>query len=649
MKHFTKIFTLALLVIGSVVTAKAQTKVTEDNALQDGDRIIISKGEKYYEGGSSYTSSSSDISTALGNGGLSNSNIFQVEYANETYTTNEIEYNKFYLKSINDGKYIPLPTGTSSAVIGEMVESKDEASTFIFVNAKAGSTVGNISIAAAGTRLMVTNYSGGSTFLRVYESSGADFHNGNQAGTVVDVYKLPSQDSKFASFTYYLDFSKAGFTPTGTVENVTANRLTGAGYDLPTSWTSKHLLDFCTLSLPEGTFNADSTMVKVTVTTENYPVKFSSSIDDATWYLLKINSGYYLNNNIVTNPSPSTNSSKNLTYNAYYMPLDDANKILDLEEAGNLWAFVGNPYDGFKIYNAVKADDNYKYLASTDTWNGAGGATTSAYLSSKNDTIYQWNITKYADGKADFLISVHETSQGSSNAWGYRTGNDNVRCLEYYETKAWLGFTNNQQASALTSDIYHFTATQSFSQSLNDGGNKYYYSTLYLPFDVTTDENTTAYTGKVDNENSKVIAIEVKGNNVPLKNGVLLKGSTESATLTITGLSGGTLSNNDFEGVLTETENSGNNYVFSKVNDELGFYLLDSSTLLKANRAYIPSTASTPQGLSLTFGEAVPSAISTTEIVTSEKDAPLYDLSGRCVNRATKGVYIQNGKKIILK
>lgn len=649
MKHFTKIFTLALLVIGSVVTAKAQTEVTEDNALQDGDRIIIRNGEKYYAGGSSYTSSSSDISTALGNGGLSNSNIFQVEYANETYTTNEIVYNTFYLKSINDGKYIPLPTGTSSAVIDEMVESKDNASTFVFVNAKAGSTVGDISITAAGTRLMVTNYSGGRTFLRVYQSTGADFHNGAQGGTVANVYKLPSQDSEFASFTYHLDFSKAGFTPTGTVEDVTAIRLTGAEYDLPTSWTSKHLLDFCTLSLPEGTFDADNTTVNVTVTTENYPVKFSSSIDDATWYLLKINSNYYLNNNIVTNPSPSINS--NVTYNAYYMPLDDTNKILDLEEAGNLWAFVGNPYDGFKIYNAVKAGDNYQYLVSTDTWNGAGGATTTAYLSSQNNTIYQWNITKYADGKADFLISVHETEtdQGSPNAWGYRTVGNKVRCLEYYETKAWLGFTNNQQASALTSDIYHFTATQSFSQSLNDGGNNYYYSTLYLPFDVTTDENTTAYTGKVDNENSKVIATEVDGNKVPLGNGVLLKGSTESATLTITGLSGGTLSNNDFKGVLTETENHGNNYVFSKVNDELGFYLLDSSTSLKANRAYIPSTASTAQGLSLTFGEGVPSAISTTEIVTSEKDAPLYDLSGRCVNRATKGVYIQNGKKIILK
>jgi hypothetical protein len=77
--------------------------------------------------------------------------------------------------------------------------------------------------------------------------------------------------------------------------------------------------------------------------------------------------------------------------------------------------------------------------------------------------------------------------------------------------------------------------------------------------------------------------------------------------------------------------------------------MTNGSWLNNAGKAYLPvsSVATSARLLRFNFGGNA-TAI---ESVKSELDpnAPIYDLSGRRVKVATKGIYIQNGKKFMVK
>jgi len=90
------------------------------------------------------------------------------------------------------------------------------------------------------------------------------------------------------------------------------------------------------------------------------------------------------------------------------------------------------------------------------------------------------------------------------------------------------------------------------------------------------------------------------------------------------------------------------NYVLAVVNGELGFYKVNTNgSWCAAGTAYLkaptkPSGA--PEFISLN-GETT--AIGTIEHI--KKDNIYYDLNGHCIAEPTKGVYILNGKKVVVK
>ena len=92
-------------------------------------------------------------------------------------------------------------------------------------------------------------------------------------------------------------------------------------------------------------------------------------------------------------------------------------------------------------------------------------------------------------------------------------------------------------------------------------------------------------------------------------------------------------------------------FILGKANGVVGFYRLsDSERTLGMNKAYLSNDVlnSASQVVKMNFdGETT--AIETVEKV-GNVNAPIYDLSGRRVVNAVKGgLYIQNGKKFIVK
>ena len=86
------------------------------------------------------------------------------------------------------------------------------------------------------------------------------------------------------------------------------------------------------------------------------------------------------------------------------------------------------------------------------------------------------------------------------------------------------------------------------------------------------------------------------------------------------------------------------NYILNKVNGVVGFYKANGQTVAK-NRAYLQSTTAAAR-ISLNFDEEI-TGIS--EVVKSDVNNKVFDLQGRHIAQPTKGLYIMNGRKVLVK
>lgn len=174
------------------------------------------------------------------------------------------------------------------------------------------------------------------------------------------------------------------------------------------------------------------------------------------------------------------------------------------------------------------------------------------------------------------------------------------------------------------------------------------------PIDFTGIEDIKAYVvSSYDSGTGQVTLTRV--NYVPPFTGVIVKG--DKGVHTIPAGVGQPVYPNLLKGVTTNTAlNKVNgdytNYVLANKGGNLGFYAVNDGSTLGAGKAYLPlPTADLPSAARefvLVFDDG-----ETTEIksIAFQEEAPkgCYDLQGRRVANPTAGLYIVNGKKVIIK
>jgi hypothetical protein len=142
---------------------------------------------------------------------------------------------------------------------------------------------------------------------------------------------------------------------------------------------------------------------------------------------------------------------------------------------------------------------------------------------------------------------------------------------------------------------------------------------------------------------------------VPANTGIIVKGDANSYP--IPWGSGETLVSNMLVGVtentvLNKEDGENTNYILAKKNGVLGFYAVTDGSTLSAGKAYLPlPTASLPSGareMKLVFDDEETTGIKET-INNCESVGKYYDLQGRYIAKPTHGLYIVNGKKVIIK
>ena len=447
------------------------------------------------------------------------------------------------------------------------------------------------------------------------------------SGALLSFYKLEIQNPVNFSYVYRVNGSEI-YRQSKTVTE-------GNAYpDLATAPA------FCTATKPTGTVSADLEGQEVNIdVTWSAPVAFSTSLENAKWYLMTAGKA-----NDVLPVMRYKEGQK-------YITLKTTDKEFSLSSADQ-WAFVGNPYEGFKIYNRF----NKGRLISTTTMSANNGCNTNPYVSSDalpSGYTELWDLHVQQKGNSPstidggFSISQHGQSSYKMNKRWYDDQNSDPR-LAYWTTGADNGST--------------FTATQVLPSSLityntfESAG----YTTLYVDYPILV-TNAKVYTGQRNDAQTSVEMILATDNIIPANTGVVLvkdgTNALQDQTYTISN-EPGTVARGDISGTTTAialTNETRNNYrVFGLSNaspQRLGFFRPSSSVAsIPANKAFYDLTGSGVQGFVLSF-DGMETGIALDQIMqpSPEADKPAYDLSGRRVNHAAKGIYIIGGKKVIVK
>lgn len=170
---------------------------------------------------------------------------------------------------------------------------------------------------------------------------------------------------------------------------------------------------------------------------------------------------------------------------------------------------------------------------------------------------------------------------------------------------------------------------------------------------LVADENTIVYKAKQKNESSLTLT-SIDDKIIPDATAVVLKTTGDEIVLRYTTTSpAGNFSDNILKGTnVDKAVGSDTYYVLGQSGANIGFFEFTGTTLA-AHKAYIP--ASSLDGISargLTMEEeeettGIGAALN--DNVEMKNDNAIYDLQGRRVEHPTKGIYIVNGKKVVIR
>ena len=294
------------------------------------------------------------------------------------------------------------------------------------------------------------------------------------------------------------------------------------------------------------------------------------------------------------------------------------------------------------LITAAVSDDQHLNIQNENTINFVSG-----WGLVRNDKTYGYRVRYAKEG--DFIALKYNTSKGSdASANSYNT----VYCATGTGAQGNLVTITIAVAGAVQ-QLYHYSPSRtSVSKSISAAGWATYCSPYALDLENATNL-TDAYivTGGAGGVLTKT---SVKGGTVPANTGLLLKGTEGSAvevTIPVVASSSTDVSANKLTGVTANTEIAAEaGYVL--MNDEtngLGFYLNTYAFTVGANTAYLPEgfDDSGARIAFFSFGDE------TTGIQTVNGEGftvnGYYNLNGQRVNQPSKGLFIVNGKKVIVK
>lgn len=185
--------------------------------------------------------------------------------------------------------------------------------------------------------------------------------------------------------------------------------------------------------------------------------------------------------------------------------------------------------------------------------------------------------------------------------------------------------------------------------AMHEAGDGKYYATLYLPKAVNVSGATAYKVTSKDVAENRVKLTSIDDNVVVAQEPVVLIGSSDAVTATVTTVDGTASTDNLLQGVATATQMNETNYYFGQSDNVPGFYKTTSTSYI-TNKAYLPGTAEdgSAKGYVFDFGTStgLDQLVGNVDL---DSNAPRYNLAGQRVTKSYKGVVIVNGQKRVQK
>lgn len=286
----------------------------------------------------------------------------------------------------------------------------------------------------------------------------------------------------------------------------------------------------------------------------------------------------------------------------------------------SLWKFEIANNGGFKLNNANTPG---KYVAVLT----AAPAAANAFTTSDNADVFTMSVEGdhfLIRNKDNNLLNAEQDATFPINYW-------------------------NSNAEGGTK--WQINEVNSLEVDLNNAGNGKSYASVYLPFSISSvNDGVKVFVANEPGTNEVTFTETTHG--VKAKNGLLLISDNAATTATVNIGDGnaessmlGTLINLS----LTNAEKSTYRVFGRNSSNVVGFFTpSEGLNKVMANRGFFK--VATGGALRLNFEDSVVSGIDAIEANQALHNAPIFDLSGRRVMNTVKGgLYIQNGRKFIVK
>lgn len=175
------------------------------------------------------------------------------------------------------------------------------------------------------------------------------------------------------------------------------------------------------------------------------------------------------------------------------------------------------------------------------------------------------------------------------------------------------------------------------------------FATFVTTYPVVAPSAVKAYTVKVNTEKSGIELSEIaEGTVIPAGTALLLNAAEGSYDFAVSADDAANITDNDLHAATADVTATGNEYALTKQNGVVGFAPVQTGVVIPAGKAYLQvDNAGAAAAKFLTIGGEA-TGINTVQSVGKTNNDAYYTLQGVKTMKPVKGVYIHNGKKVVV-
>lgn len=346
------------------------------------------------------------------------------------------------------------------------------------------------------------------------------------------------------------------------------------------------------------------------------------------------------------------------TTSPYYININPENNSATIEvKKSDITYFAETENLGKNIgasYNKNMSNGAYSAIAGSKTAElcelPAGEYKVTIYLYERGDRGAFIRDLNNADNNTNTLCCADIKNNSS-----YNLKEHSVTLKLYKTTKIGLsGYTTHNvkndtystnQSAGLDYIYIQRTGDATETATISEAGYATYATTNNVV--VPSDENAKVMTVKVNAEGTAIELNEVKaGTVIPAGTGILVKAPAGNCDFVVTSDNGTTLAKNDLKAATADVTSDGAKFfALTKQGEKVGFALVANEVVIPAGKAYLEVSGKTAAKFFSLDGEAT----GINSVKTAKADGAYYTLEGVKTTKPVKGLYIHNGKKIVVK